>query len=81
MHKRRQVHDAALGRHHDSVTAIKAELEKDDPDLHAVAEMWGEIPQDDQMALWLAPTKGGIFTTAQRKAIKEQLPRIQSEAA
>lgn len=79
--KRQQVHDAALGRHHDSVMAIKAELDKDDPDFHSVAEMWGEIPQDDQMALWLAPTKGGIFTTAQRKAIKEQLPRIQAEEA
>lgn len=79
--KRQQAHDAALGRHYISVQLIKEQLGQDDPDFHAVAEMWGEIPQDDQMALWLAPTKGGVFTTAERNAIKTQLPRIQSEEA
>lgn len=44
--------------------------------MHAVAETWGEIPQDDQMALWLAPTKGGCFTTAERTAIKSGIPRV-----
>jgi len=77
--KRRQTHDAALGRHYISVQLIKEQLTQDDPDYHAVAEMWGEIPQDDQMALWLAPTKGGVFTTAERNAIKTQLPSIQKE--
>ena len=73
--KRQQQHDAALGRHYISVQLIKEQLAEPDPDLHAVAEMWGEIPQDDQMALWLAPTKGGVFTTAERNTIKTQLPR------
>ena len=77
--KRRQQHDAALGRHYASIESIKAELASDDPDMHAVAETWGEIPQDDQMALWLAPTKGGCFTTAERTAIKSGLPRISVE--
>jgi len=76
LHKRRQQHDAALGRHYASIESIKAELSKDDPDMHAVAETWGEIPQDDQMALWLAPTKGGCFTTAERTAIKSGIPRV-----
>jgi len=76
VHKRRQQHDAALGRHYTSIESIKAELSKDDPDMHAVAETWGEIPQDDQMALWLAPTKGGCFTTAERTAIKSGIPRV-----
>ncbi|GEM_PF-3721452 len=76
LHKRRQQHDAALGRHYASVESIKAELSKEDPDMHAVAETWGEIPQDDQMALWLAPTKGGCFTTAERTAIKSGIPRV-----
>lgn len=78
--KRQQEHDAALGRHYISVQLIKEQLAQDDPDFHAVAEMWGEIPQSDQMALWLAPTKGGVFTTAERNAIKTQLPRIQQES-
>lgn len=33
-------------------------------------EAWKEVPHDDQRALWLAPTKGGIFTTAERAAMK-----------
>lgn len=73
--KRKQDHDAALGRWYKSVDYIKVELSKDIPDLHGVSEAWGEIPQDDQMALWLAPTKGGVFTTKERKTIKEDLPR------
>lgn len=79
-HKRQQVHDAALGRHYQSVDAIKAELSKDDPDMHSVSEMWNEIPQDDQIALWLAPSKGGVFSTAERKAIKNGCPAIESAA-
>jgi recombination protein RecT len=68
--KRQQRHDAALGRHYKSVDAIKEELGKAEPDMHSVAEMWGEIPQEDQIDLWLAPTKGGIFTTKEREMIK-----------
>src|SRR5690606_37710067 len=79
--KRQQTHDAALGRHYISVQLIKEQLGQPDPDYHSIAEMWGEIPQNDQMALWLAPSKGGIFTTAERNAIKTQLPRIQQETA
>lgn len=77
--KRQQTHDAALGRHYISVQLIKEQLAQDDPDFHAVGEMWSEIPQADQMALWLAPTKGGVFTTAERNAIKTRLPTIQKE--
>lgn len=74
--KRQQKHDAALGRHYISVQLIKEQLAQDEPDMHSVAEMWSEIPQDDQMDLWLAPTKGGVFTTAERDAIKTKLPRM-----
>jgi recombination protein RecT len=78
-YKRQQVHDAALGRHYKTVQFIKDELERPEPDLYTVAEAWAEIPQDDQIALWLAPTKGGIFTTKERDTIKTKLPR-QAEA-
>lgn len=77
-HRRQQEHDAALGRWHKSVEAIKQELGKDDPDMHAVKEMWGEINQADQIALWLAPSKGGVFTTAERDAIKTKLPHEEA---
>lgn len=80
-HKRQQQHDAALGRWYKSVDFIKQELEKEEPDMYTIAEAWGEIPQHDQMALWLAPTKGGVFSTAERDAIKTKLPAIQLEQA
>lgn len=39
-------------------------------DWENVAEAWAEIPNEDKQALWLAPSKGGVFTTAERAALK-----------
>jgi len=36
----------------------------------AVAEAWAEISNEDKATLWLAPSKGGVFTTAERAALK-----------
>jgi len=35
-----------------------------------VAEFESEIPTEDREALWKAPSKGGIWTTAERAALK-----------
>lgn len=70
---RKAEHDEALGRHSESVDFIKDRIAAED--WKAVSEEWFAIPQPDQMALWLATTKGGIFTTAERKAIKERASR------
>lgn len=80
-YRRQQQHDAALGRWYKSIDFIKGELEKseDGQDMYTVAEAWREIPEDDQMALWLAPTKGGCFTTYERDRIKTGLPAITHE--
>lgn len=72
-------HDAALAKHQESVDFIKERIAADD--LQAVADEWAAIPMDDQMALWLATSKGGIFTTEERKTIKEKLPRATEKAA
>jgi hypothetical protein len=32
------------------------------------------------MDLWLAPTKGGIFTTHERDTIKTKLPKMETAA-
>jgi hypothetical protein len=32
--------------------------------------LWSEFTEDEQIALWIAPTYGGIFTTAERKRLK-----------
>lgn len=70
--KRKAAHDDAHGRHSESVDFIKDRIAADD--MQAVADEWRAIPEDDQMALWLATSKGGCFTTAERKAIKERMP-------
>lgn len=68
-------HQAAVGRNWPTVAYIKQELSKDDPDMWAVCEAWYELPQDEQNLLWRAPSKGGCFTTEERKYIKERLPK------
>jgi len=61
-------HNEALQRNYASVYFIKEHLEL--KALEAVAEAWGEISNDDKKALWVAPSKGGIFTTAERSDLK-----------
>lgn len=76
--KRKAVHDEAFGRHSESIAFIKDRLAAND--LMAVAEEWAAIPQNDQMALWLAPTKGGCLSTLERARIKEELPKLPQPA-
>ena len=61
-------HNTALQNNLDSVNAIKEGITNEQWDV--VAECWSEISDEDKKALWLAPTRGGIFTTAERKALK-----------
>ena len=42
-----------------------------DEDFHAAAEWAIDVPQQDMIALWKAPTKGGIFTTQERAQMKQ----------
>jgi hypothetical protein len=57
-------HNEALQRNYASVYFIKEHLAL--KAWEAVAEAWGEIGDEDKKALWIAPSKGGIFTTAER---------------
>lgn len=68
--RRKAAHDAAHGRHSESITFIKERLAAGD--LKAAVGEWEAIAQTDQMALWLAPTKGGCLTTEERKILKEK---------
>lgn len=78
-HKRQQRHDAALGRNYIAIQIIKEKLAEEEPDYYGVAELWREIVEQDQIDLWLAPTKGGSLTTAERSALKTKLPLIANE--
>lgn len=78
IHRKAQCDDAAE-RHAAAVRLIKDKLAAYDADgdkdhLYTVAEAWREIPQRDQLALWLAPKKGGVLTTHERELIKNNLP-------
>jgi hypothetical protein len=61
-------HNDALQRNFESVYFIKENLALKNWD--AVAEAWGEIEDEDKKALWVAPSKGGIFTTQERSELK-----------
>lgn len=52
----------------DSVEAIKTGI--DSGDYYTAAEAWYELPQDVMRGLWVAPTKGGPFTTKQREIMR-----------
>lgn len=62
--------NAALGRNLDSVTAVKDAIA--DGSLEYGYECWGEIPEEDRMALSLAPTKGGIFTIEEANVMRSE---------
>jgi hypothetical protein len=51
-----------------SIDAIKQGIESDD--LSAAAESWFELSSDEKAAIWVAPTKGGPFSTKEREVMK-----------
>jgi len=67
--RRKAQHDEAHGRHSESVKFIQERLNADDG--KAAHDEWMSIDEKDRMALWLATTKGGCFSTAQREALSK----------
>ena len=61
-------HNAKIIEHLDSLSAVKLGIVEND--LASASGAWHDIPQDDQRILWVAPSKGGIFTTKEREIIK-----------
>jgi hypothetical protein len=60
---------ALVNEHWDSIVAIKQFLA--DGNMAAAVEAYDELGHDTMIALWKAPTKGGIFTTKERSDLKE----------
>jgi hypothetical protein len=75
--KRKAAHDEAHGRHSESIAYIKERLSEDD--FAAAGKEWALIPVDDQLALWLATKKGGVFTTAERETIRAKCKPAAAE--
>ena len=61
-------HNACLRDHIESVVAVKAHLLNNE--YEAAYEAVEEIPEEDRRTLWIAPSNGGIWTTAERAAMK-----------
>ena len=53
---------------HGSLLAIREFLAEEN--WSAAKEAWTEVSHDDQRAIWVATTKGGWFTTAERHLMK-----------
>lgn len=66
----------AHGRLSESVTYIQDRMNAGD--FKAAAEEWYQFNQQDQMALFLAPTKGGCFTTQQRAQMKNEFGKYKT---
>ena len=63
-------HNEAWRNNDGSIYFIKEYINMDEPKWENIAEAWNEISNEDKEALWMAPSKGGVFTTAERAALK-----------
>lgn len=53
-----------------TIVVVKGALDRND--YSTAKEAWNELSEDEQRALWVAPSKGGIFETAERNAMKSE---------
>ena len=66
--ERLKAHNEAVREHLPSIMAIKEYILNSE--YSAAYEALNEIDEDSRRILWMAPTKGGIFTTSERAAMK-----------
>ena len=71
-------YNALVREHWVSINEAKGYLEpcwgerEDQSNVTAARECLAEIPEEERKKVWRAPTKGGIFTTLERKLLKEK---------
>ena len=51
----------------DYINQIKECLRQDS--VEEARALWSDLSEEEQIALWVAPSFGGVFTTAERKAL------------
>ena len=59
---------SAVLSNHSSIVAIKEGIALDN--LSEAAEEWFTLEDEIKASLWIAPSKGGVFTTREREMIK-----------
>lgn len=62
--------DEAAEQYEEAVNKIRASIYKED--WAGMTDAWAQIPSSAQMDLYLAPSRGGLFSTHERKCIKER---------
>lgn len=58
----------AIERHSASIDAIRLGIAEGN--LSAAHEAWAELSDEEKMSIWVAPSKGGPFTTQEREIMK-----------
>lgn len=72
-----RVYAKVLEAHWDTIAAIKNL--SGGGNLSEIAEAWHELTDDEKTALWVAPSKFGVFTTKEREIIRDasvEFPKI-----
>ena len=73
-------HNDAIRENIDSIYFIKEYIKTGD--VAGVAQIWLELSNEIKEALWVAPTKGGVFTTEERAFLKsDEFAQARKEAA
>lgn len=73
-------HNDAARENFDSIYFIKEYIKTGD--VAGVAQIWLELSNEIKEALWVAPTKGGVFTTEERTFLKsDEFAQARKEAA
>ena len=70
IYRRALTHMNAVREYWESVNAIRINLAENL--LENAAEAWCELPEEIRKALWMATTKGGIFTTKERDIMRDK---------
>lgn len=74
---RKQRCDEAAEQYAETIEVIRDAINRED--WYTMTENWGSIPSAAQMDLYLAPSKGGIWSTYERKCLKENQVRGNGE--
>ena len=73
-------HNDVVRENIDSIYFIKEYIKTGD--VAGVAQIWLELSNEIKEALWVAPTKGGVFTTEERAFLKsDEFAQARKEAA
>jgi len=66
--KQQALHEHLLAKYGETVKVISEAIAENN--LSTAKEAWDELTEDEKREIWVAPTKGGVFTTKEREIMK-----------